>query len=102
MPFANPDQNTGIVYLPICDGSVHFSLTGPGVDLHSTVGDGNQVRAQYSVTLQASATYVAVDDKGQSFGRAVFGTSAGAQAASPSPTTTSRPAASRPASDTST
>src|SRR5262245_66683207 len=52
VPFANPDQQPGIVYLPICDGAVRFSLTGPGVNVHSTVGDGNQVRAQYPVTLQ--------------------------------------------------
>ena len=69
VPFANPDQPPGIVYLPICDGAARFSLTGPGVSLHSTVGDGNQTRAQYTVTLQPNATYTAVDDKGQA-GRA--------------------------------
>jgi hypothetical protein len=88
VPFANPDQQPGIVYLPICDGAARFSLTGPGVNLHSTVGDGNQVRAQYTVTLQPNATYTAADDKGPGLGRAVFSTSAATQDATPAPTAT--------------
>jgi len=91
VPFANPDQQPGIVYLPICDGAARFSLTGPGVNLHSTVGDGNQVRAQYTVTLQPNATYTAADDKGANLGRAVFSTSGAAQQPSPTTTTTSDP-----------
>jgi hypothetical protein len=91
VPFANPDQQPGIVYLPICDGAASFSLTGPGVSLRSTVGDGSQVRAQYTVTLQPNATYTAVDTKAETLGRAVFSTSAAAQDSSPPPTTTTTP-----------
>jgi hypothetical protein len=87
VPYANPDQQPGIVYLPICDGMARFSLTGPGVSLHSTVGDGNQTRAQYTVSLQPNATYTASDDKGQSLGRAVFSTGAATPDASPEPAT---------------
>jgi len=94
VPYANPDQQaSSIVYLPICDGSARFSLTGPGVNLHSTVGDGNQVRAQYSVTLQPSASYTAADDKGQSLGRFVFGTSGASQDAGSSAGTSTDTAA---------
>ena len=44
-----------------CGGYVQFSLTGPGVSLMTTLGEGDASSELDSVTLQAGGTYTMVD-----------------------------------------
>jgi hypothetical protein len=56
--------------------NVEFDLTGPGVDITTTLGDGGSDIEQYPVTLKPSSTYVAQDDAAAAKTRKTFTTSA--------------------------
>lgn len=67
-----------------------FDLTGPGVSVQTTLGDGGSEIEQYPVTLRASSTYVAQDDGAPARTRKTFSTAAGGSPATVT-TTTSGP-----------
>jgi hypothetical protein len=64
---------------------VKFDLTGPGVSVQTTLGDGGSEIEAYPVTLKASSTYVAQDDGAPVRTRKTFST---ASSGSPAPVTT--------------
>ncbi len=91
MVFADVDLS-GTFDMTACKGFVQFQLTGPGVNLSTTLQDGDEDKDLLKATFQASATYTATDLNQPSVARAVFTT-----AASGSPTApTSSPSSSSP------
>jgi hypothetical protein len=96
-PFAEPDLS-GITDPTVdCGGSLSFHLTGPGVNLHTTLDDGDSAADQLQATL-AAGSYTAVEDRRPTL-RTVFTVAAGAAttgggglpATSSSPTATKTP-----------
>jgi hypothetical protein len=55
---------------------VQFDLTGPGVSIMTTLGEGDAEFDLYTVTLQPGATYTAQDDGSPARTRRTFATSA--------------------------
>src|SRR6478735_8324189 len=51
---------TGTSDMTACKSFVQFQLTGPGVDLASTLGDGDSAFWLYTETFQPGGTYTAV------------------------------------------
>lgn len=81
---------TGIHDMTACQSFVQFQLTGPGVNLASTLGDGDSAFWLYTETFQPGATYTAVDNNQPSVARAVFSTAtSGSATASGGTSTTS-------------
>ena len=72
-----------------CHGPIHFQLTGPGVDLHTTLQDGDDDQAFLSATFQPSSTYTAQDNNRPSVARGVITTTASGPATSPTGSSTS-------------
>jgi hypothetical protein len=59
-----------------CKGSIDFKLTGPGVNLETTLNDGDGSYDMLSGNFAPSSTYVAVDGNQPSVARAQFTTAA--------------------------
>ena len=57
-----------------CHGFPQFQLTGPGVNLFTTMTAGCEADKTYPETFQANATYVAVDQNQPSVARGSFST----------------------------
>jgi hypothetical protein len=84
--FADVDLS-GIYDMTACKSFVQFQLTGPGVNLTTTLQDGDEDYGLLDVTLQPGGTYTAVDLNQPSVARFVFNT-----ASSGSPTAPTGPA----------
>jgi hypothetical protein len=86
-PFAaeDPSQHD----FTACKGFVQFQLTGPGVNLYTTLDDGDGAFYQFTATFSAGSTYTAQDNNQPSVARGVF-----TAAATGSPSTPSLPAGS--------
>jgi hypothetical protein len=67
---------TGTNDMTACKGSIDFHLTGPGVNLETTLNDGDGSNEMLSATFAPSSTYVAVDGNQPSVARAQFTTTA--------------------------
>ena len=65
-----------------CGGYVQFSMTGPGVTLTTTLGEGDASSELDSVTLQAGGTYTLVDASNVSGSRTSFAISTSGSAGS--------------------
>jgi hypothetical protein len=59
-----------------CKGSIDFKLTGPGVNLETTLNDGDGSYDMLSGNFSPGSTYVAVDGNQPSVARAQFTTAA--------------------------
>jgi len=59
-----------------CKGSIDFKLTGPGVNLETTLNDGDGSYDMLSGNFAPSSTYVAVDGNQPAVARAQFTTAA--------------------------
>ncbi len=80
---------TGINDFTACKSFVQFELTGPGVNLSTTLQDGDENHDVFTQTFQPSATYTARDLNQPLVARAVFSTSASGSPAAPSSPSTS-------------
>jgi hypothetical protein len=85
---------TGVHDMTACQSFVQFQLTGPGVSLSSTLGDGDSAFWLYTETLQPGGTYTAVDNNQPSVARVVFSTATSGSAATPNGTSTTSSSAS--------
>jgi len=83
MVFADVDLS-GIFDMTACKSFVQFQLTGPGVNLQTTLQDGDEDKEMLSATFQPSATYTAQDNNQAGVTRTTFSTQATGSAASPS------------------
>jgi hypothetical protein len=72
---------------------VQFDLTGPGVGVQTTLGDGGSEIEQYPVVLKPSSTYVAQDDGSPARTRRTFTTTATGSPVQVTTTTSSTQAA---------
>ena len=73
--FADVDL-TGISDMTACKSFVQFQLTGPGVNLSTTLQQGDEDKDLLSANFQANGTYTASDLNQPSVARAVFSTTA--------------------------
>ena len=71
--FAEVDLS-GIFDMTACKSFVQFQLTGPGVNISTTLQDGDEDYGEFTVTFQPSGTYVAVDNNQPSLARVSFTT----------------------------
>jgi hypothetical protein len=94
---------SGIHDMTACKSYVQFQISGPGVNLFTTLGDGDSAFWLYTETFLPSGTYTASDQNQPSVARLVFTTaasgSAGAQSGSTSSSTTSGSAKGTPSTD---
>ena len=65
---------TGKNDMTACKGSIDFKLTGPGVNLETTLNDGDGSYDMLSGNFAPSSTYTAVDNNQPSVARATFTT----------------------------
>jgi hypothetical protein len=72
-----------------CKGFVQFELSGPGVDIKTTLDDGDGSYAMLSGTFKPSSTYTAVDNNQPSVAKVSFTTLAGGTPSTPPATTPS-------------
>ena len=75
---------SGTYDMTACKGSAQFVLTGSGVDLATTLQDGDEDKDILKATFQPSATYTARDLNQPTVARAVFTTTATGSPTSPS------------------
>ena len=75
MVFADVDL-TGISDMTACKSFTQFSLTGPGVNLTTTLQDGDEDKELDKATFQPASTYVAVDNNQPGVARVSFTTTA--------------------------
>jgi hypothetical protein len=85
--------NSGSSDLAACRGFVQFRLTGPGVNLLTTLDYGDSTSELYSETFRAGATYTMQDDGNVAATRRAFTVAA---AGAPPPATSPSDAASTP------
>ena len=89
MVFADVDL-TGISDMTACKSFTQFSLTGPGVNMATTLQDGDEDKELDKATFQPASTYVAVDNNQPGVARVSFTTTATGSASDvTSPTTSS-------------
>jgi hypothetical protein len=89
MVFADVDL-TGITDMTACKSFTQFALTGPGVNLATTLQDGDEDKELDKATFQPASTYVAVDNNQPGVARVSFTTTASGSASDvTSPTTSS-------------
>jgi hypothetical protein len=89
MVFADVDL-TGVFDMTACKSFTQFSLTGPGVNVQTTLQDGDEDKELDKATFQPSSTYLAVDNNQPNVARFSFTTTAtGSAGAVASPTTNS-------------
>jgi hypothetical protein len=69
-----PLANMGVTDMTACKGFPQFQLTGPGVNLSTTMTAGCEADKTFPETFQASGTYVAVDNNQPTVARAQFST----------------------------
>ncbi len=69
--FAEPDLSGVTDPNYACGGSLSFNLTGPGVNIHTTLDGGDAAVEQFQATFQAG-TYVAVEDRRPTVARLAF------------------------------
>jgi hypothetical protein len=62
VPFAEPDLSGVSDPNLDCGGALSFRISGPGVDLHTTLEDGDSAAEQYQATFSVGS-YVAVEDR---------------------------------------
>jgi hypothetical protein len=67
---------SGINDMTACKGFLDFRLTGPGVNLTTTLQDGDEDKDTFKETFQPSGSYTAVDLNQPAVARAVFTTTA--------------------------
>jgi hypothetical protein len=72
---ASPDPNYA------CGGALSFRLTGPGVNLHTTLEDGDGSADQLTATFQVGS-YTAFEDRRPTVARLVFSVAGGASSTS--------------------
>ena len=77
-PFAEPDLSGVTDPNVACGGSLSFRITGPGVNLHTTLEDGDATADQLQATFQAGGTYTAFEDRRPTVARVVFTVVSGA------------------------
>ena len=82
MVFADVDLS-GIFDMTACKSFVQFQLTGPGVNLQTTLQEGDEDKEMLRATFQPSATYTALDNNQAGVTRTTFSTQATGSAASP-------------------
>ena len=75
MVFADVDL-TGVFDMTACKSFTQFQLTGPGVNLATTLQDGDEDKELMKATFQPSGTYVAVDNNQPTVARVAFTTTA--------------------------
>jgi hypothetical protein len=80
--FGNVDLS-GVNGMMACQGSAHFQLTGPGVALSTTLGDGSADHAMLQGAFQPSGTYVAQDMTPGSSAKITFTTTATSASTAP-------------------
>src|SRR5262249_21133820 len=81
---------TGISDMTACKSFTQFSLTGPGVNVATTLQDGDEDKELDKATFQPGSTYVAVDYNQPGVARVSFTTTAtGSASGIASPTTSS-------------
>jgi hypothetical protein len=73
--FADVDL-TGVTDMTACKSFTQFSLTGPGVNVATTLQDGDEDKELDKATFQPSSTYLAVDNNQPSVARVSFTTTA--------------------------
>jgi hypothetical protein len=88
MVFADVDL-TGITDMTACKSFTQFALTGPGVNLATTLQDGDEDKELDRATFQPSSTYLAVDNNQPSVARFSFTTTATGSASDVTGPTTS-------------
>jgi hypothetical protein len=71
---------TGKNDMTACKGSIDFKLTGPGVNIATTLNDGDGSYDMLSGNFAASSTYTAVDQNQPSVARVTFTTQASGSA----------------------
>jgi hypothetical protein len=81
-----PLANMGVTDMTACKGFPQFQLTGPGVNLFTTMTAGCEADKTFPETFQPSATYVATDQNQPTVARGTFTT-----LASGTPQTTTTP-----------
>jgi hypothetical protein len=64
----------GITDFTACKGAAQFQLTGPGVNLQTTLNDGDGSQDVLNATFQPSSTYVALDNNQPAVTRLTFTT----------------------------
>jgi hypothetical protein len=74
--FANEKDRAGLPASDFsdCKGTPDFVLTGPGVNIETTLDDGSNDYEQFAATFQANSNYVAVDNNQPTVARATFAT----------------------------
>ena len=75
MVFADVDL-TGITDMTACKSFTQFNLNGPGVNLSTTLQDGDEDKELDRATFQPGSTYVAVDNNQPGVARVSFTTTA--------------------------
>jgi hypothetical protein len=92
VPFDGVDLS-GINDMTACKGNVQFQLTGPGVNVGTTLDDGDGTYEILSATLKPSTTYVAMDMNQPGVARLSFTTLASGSPSTVQTATTAVPAA---------
>ena len=69
---------SGISDMTACQGAADFQITGPGVNLHTSLNDGDGSQDVLPATFQPNSTYVAQDNNQASVTRTSFTTTAAA------------------------
>jgi hypothetical protein len=88
-PFAEVDLS-GATGMTACQSYVQFQLSGPGVNVTSTLMDGDSAFALLQATFQPGGTYTAVDNNQPTVARDVFTTAtSGAPVAPANPSASS-------------
>jgi hypothetical protein len=95
--FATVDL-TGIFDMTACKGAVDFRLTGPGVNVITTLQDGDEDKDDFRETFQPGSTYVAQDQNQPAVARLVFSTTASGSPTAPAHPSPPSPSASGPGS----
>ncbi len=86
--FAGVDL-TGVFDMTACKGYVQFQLTGPGVNIQTTLQDGDEDKDLERATFQPGSTYVALDNNQPGVTRTTFTTAASGSATGPTGSSTS-------------
>jgi len=86
--FAGVDLS-GVFDMTACKGYVQFQLTGPGVNIQTTLQDGDEDKDLERATFQPGGTYVALDMNQPGVTRTTFTTATSGSATGPTGTSSS-------------
>ena len=90
---------SGTFDMTACKSFTQFKLSGPGVNVSTTLQDGDEDRDILEATFQPNSTYTAVDNNQPTVARVVFSTAAsGTPTAVSLPASTSAPSTSKSSS----